>query len=149
MAKIALYQPDIALNVGAIIRTAACLGSELHIIEPCGFAFDEQKIKRSAMDYYEKVIIIRHDSFEDFYKNEVEEKKSRLILLTTKTNKPYHKFSFLKNDILLFGRESAGVPEFVAKKCDEKITIPMQNDARSLNLASSVAIILSHFKISF
>jgi tRNA (cytidine/uridine-2'-O-)-methyltransferase len=149
MSKVALYQPDIALNVGAIIRTVACLGGELHIIEPCGFVFDEQKIKRSAMDYYEKVKIIRHDSFEDFYKNEIEEKKSRLILLTTKTDKSYHKFDFLKNDILLFGRESAGVPESVADKSDAKITIPMQNDTRSLNLASSVAIILSHFKISF
>lgn len=147
MGKVALYQPDIALNVGAIIRTVACLGGELHVIEPCGFIFDEQKIKRSAMDYFDKIKIIRHDSFQDFYINEVQG-KSRLILLTTKTKKSYNKFKFLNNDILLFGRESAGVPEFVSDISDERITIPMQNDTRSLNLASSVAIILSHFKIS-
>lgn len=145
MAKIALYQPDIALNVGAIIRTTACLGGELHIIEPCGFVFDEQKIKRSAMDYFDKIKIIRHDSFEDFYRDEVADKKSRLVLLTTKTNNYYNNFSFLKDDILLFGRESAGVPDSVADITDAKIKIKMQDNVRSLNLASSVAIILAHF----
>jgi tRNA (cytidine/uridine-2'-O-)-methyltransferase len=148
MTRIALYQPDIAGNVGSIIRTVACLGGELHIIEPCGFAFDEQKIKRAAMDYFDKIKLIRHDSFADFYKNEVTQTNSRIVLSTTKADKTYDKFQFLENDILLFGKESAGVPDDVFNKSDEKIKIMMQDNIRSLNLSVSVAIIMAHFKIS-
>ena len=148
MAKIALYQPDMAGNVGSIIRTTACLGGELHIIEPCGFVFNEQKIRRSALDYYNKIKIIRHNSFADFYQDEVMTKKSRLVLLTTKAADFYQDFTFKKDDILLFGRESAGVPDSVAQKSDARIKIKMRDNVRSLNLAVSVAIILSHYNIN-
>ena len=148
MAKIVLYHPEIAGNVGSIIRTIACLGGELHIIEPCGFAFDEQKIRRAAMDYFDKIKIYRHDSFADFYQNEVASGKSRLILATTKAEQSYHEFKFLKDDFLLFGRESAGVTEEIVSRADGKIKIMMENDARSLNLAVSAAIILAHVRNS-
>ncbi len=146
MTKIALYQPDMAGNVGSIIRTIACLDGQLHIIGPCGFVFDEQKIRRSAMDYFDKITIIHHDSFDNFYQNEVVNTKSRLVLLSTKADKSYTNFNFLENDILLFGRESAGVPDHIANQADAKIKIKMQNQTRSLNLAISVAIILAHTK---
>ena len=135
-------------NVGSIIRTIACLGGELHIIEPCGFVFDVQKIRRSAMDYFDKIKLIRHSSFEEFYHAEIEEKGSRLVLATTKAQTYYHKFQFFKNDVILFGKESAGVPQEIADKSDKKIKILMQNEVRSLNLAVSVAIILSRAMIS-
>ena len=134
-------------NVGSIIRTIACLGGELHIIGPCGFVFDEQKIRRASMDYFDKIKIIHHDCFDDFYFKEVENKKSRLVLSTTKASQPYSEFKFQEDDILLFGRESAGVPDEIAQKSDARIKIIMQDKIRSLNLAVSVAIILSHFKI--
>lgn len=146
--KVALYQPDMAGNVGSIIRTIACLGGELHIILPCGFVFDRQKIRRSALDYFDKIKIIIHDSFADFYQNEVVEKSSRLVLLTTKSSEEYGDFEFLKDDILLFGKESAGVPQEVAKLAHKKIRITMKDDVRSLNLAVCVAIILAHANLS-
>jgi tRNA (cytidine/uridine-2'-O-)-methyltransferase len=147
MTKIALYQPDMAGNVGSIIRTIACLGGELHIIGPCGFVFDEQKIKRSAMDYFDKIKIIHHDSFDEFYQQEIEENQSRMVLCSTKATNSYSNFKYLPSDILLFGRESAGVPDEIQNKSDETIKIMMQDEIRSLNLAISVAIILSHCKI--
>jgi tRNA (cytidine/uridine-2'-O-)-methyltransferase len=142
MLKIALFNPDIAGNVGTIMRTCACLNIELHIIEPCGFVFDMQKIRKSALDYIDFVKIFRHDSFDDFYSNQVIKEKNRLVLLTTKSNDSYTKFKFQENDILLLGRESAGVPDEVANKADAKIKIIMNENMRSLNVAISAAMVL-------
>jgi tRNA (cytidine/uridine-2'-O-)-methyltransferase len=143
MTKIALFQPDIAGNVGTIIRTSVCFDVELHIIEPCGFPFDMQRIKKSALDYIDYAKIFRHFSFEEFYEKEILEKKSRLILATTKGSVDYNNFNFEKNDCLMFGRESAGVPDYVALKADHRVFIPMKNNMRSLNVAISCGIILS------
>ncbi len=140
MVKIALFQPEIALNVGSVIRTCACFDLELCIIEPCGFPFDMNRIKKSALDYINHIKISRFNSFEEFYEKEINS-NSRLILATTKCNNNFREFKFAKNDVILFGMESAGVPEFVAQKANEKITIKMKNQMRSLNLAISCAII--------
>lgn len=143
MPEIALYQPEIAGNVGTIIRTCACLGAVLHVIEPCGFPFDIQRIKKSALDYIEYVEIVRHSSFEEFFLHEIIAKNRRLILATTKGDQPLQQFKFKKNDIILFGKESAGVPEIVVSKANAKIFIPMKNEMRSLNIAISCGIILA------
>lgn len=143
MIKIALFQPDIAGNVGTIIRTCVCFDAELHIIEPCGFPFDMQRVKKSALDYIHHAKIFRHASFEDFYATEIAAKKQRLILASTKASKDYRKFQFVKNDVLMLGRESAGVPEEVFAKADARIFIPMKNNMRSLNVAISCGIILA------
>lgn len=143
MIKIALFQPDIAGNVGTIMRMCACFGIELHIIEPCGFVFDMQKIRKAALDYIDHVDLHRHDSFDDFYESEIIKKpQNRLVLLTTKSSDSYTDFEFEKNDILLLGRESAGVPEEVANKANAKIKIMMQEKMRSLNVAISAAMVL-------
>ena len=137
--KILLYQPDIAGNVGTIIRMAVCFDLELNIIEPCGFPFDEDKIvRRAAMDYFKFVKLKRYDSFESFKKDNPE---ARIILLTTKSSKPYGEFKFRKNDIIMVGRESAGVPEEIHELVDERLLIPMKNGARCLNVAISLAIV--------
>ncbi len=145
MAKIALFQPEIAGNVGSIIRTCACFDFELCVIEPCGFPFDMQRVKKSALDYIEFTKISRFCSFEEFYEKEIIEKNQRLILATTKGSLNYHQFQFQKNDIVIFGAESCGVPDFVAQKVEHKITIPMKNQMRCLNLAVSCAIIAAEF----
>lgn len=143
MTKLVLFQPDIAGNVGTIIRTCVCFDCELHIIEPCGFPFDMQRVKKSALDYIHYAKIFRHASFEDFYRDEIENKKQRLILATTKGSIDYREFKFEKNDVLMLGRESAGVPDELAAKADARVFIPMKNKMRSLNVAISGAIILS------
>jgi len=143
MPKIALYQPDIAGNVGNIIRTCVCFDSELHIIEPCGFPLDMQRVKKSALDYINHAKIFRHASFENFFAQEILQKNQRLILASTKASIDYRKFVFEKNDVLMLGRESAGVPEEVGSKAHHKIFIPMKNNMRSLNVAISCGIILA------
>lgn len=143
MTKIALFQPDIAGNVGTIIRTCVCFDVELHIIEPCGFPFDMQRVKKSALDYIHKAKIVRHHSFEAFFESEVKAKNQRLILASTKGSVNYSEFVFTPNDILMFGRESAGVPEDVFEKSDHRVFIPMKNEMRSLNVAISCGIVLS------
>jgi len=143
MLKIALFQPDIAGNVGTIMRTCACLGVELHIIEPCGFVFDLQKIRKAALDYIDFVKLFRHNSFDDFYQQQIiENPQNRLILLTTKSSESYTNFIFEENDILLLGRESAGVPNDVAAKANARIKIMMQEQMRSLNVAISASMVL-------
>ena len=137
---IVLYKPDIPQNTAAIIRLGACLSLNIHLIEPCGFNLNDSRFKRVVMDYASLSKIVRHNSFEAFKKKY---KKSRIVLMTTKAKKLYHKFKFKKNDMLLFGRESAGVPEILHKTIDNKIKIPMNEKARSLNVAISVAIIAS------
>ena len=135
---IALYKPDIPQNTAAIIRLSACLNLKIHIIEPCGFNLNDSRFKRVAMDYMSFSKIFRHQDYDNFLKKN---KKNRIVLMTTKANKYYHKFKFKKNDILLFGRESAGVPENLHKSIKDKIKIPMNKKTRSLNVAMSVAII--------
>ena len=137
---IVLYKPDIPQNTAAIIRLGACLSLNIHLIEPCGFNLNDRRFKRVVMDYASLSKIVRHDSFEAFKKKY---KKSRIVLMTTKAKKLYHKFKFKKNDILLFGKESAGVPEEIHKMLKNKIKIPMNKKTRSLNVAMSVAIVAS------
>ena len=138
--KIALFEPDIPQNTAAIIRTCACLGAKLEIIEPCGFLLNDKRFKRVVMDYMDEKDIRFYKSSDDFFKSK---KNQRIILMTTKASVSYTKFKFERNDTILFGRESAGVPETVHKMIMDKLKIPMKNDKRSLNISSSVAIILS------
>ena len=137
---IALYKPDIPQNTAAIIRLGACLNLKIHIIEPCGFNFHDARFKRVVMDYLGLSRIVRYEDYDSFVSKN---KKKRIVLMTTKAKKLYHNFNFKKNDILLFGRESAGVPNHVHNSIKYKLKIPMKDNKRSLNIASSVAIILS------
>ena len=138
--KIALYQPDIPQNTAAIIRTCSCLGVRLEIIEPCGFFLTDPRFKRVVMDYMDISSIKFYKSYEDFVKVK---KNQRVILVTTKAKQTYINFEFKKDDTLLFGRESSGVPEKLHKSINYKIKIPMIENKRSLNLATSAAIIIS------
>ena len=135
---IALYKPDIPQNTAAIIRLGACLSLKIHIIEPCGFNLHDSRFKRVVMDYIGLSKIFRYQDYDDFFNKN---KKKRIILMTTKAKKHYHKFKFKKDDILLFGRESAGVPNNLHKTIKDKIKIPMNKKTRSLNVAMSVAIV--------
>ena len=135
---IALYKPDIPQNTAAIIRLGACLNLKIHIIEPCGFNLHDSRFKRVVMDYMGMSRIFRYEDYDDFLKKN---KDKRLVLMTTKAKKHYHKFKFKKNDMMLFGRESAGVPESLHKTIKNRIKIPMNKKTRSLNVAMSVAII--------
>ena len=137
---IALYKPDIPQNTAAIIRLSACLKLKVHIIEPCGFDLGDTRFKRVVMDYMGYSKIFRYEDYDDFKKKN---KKNRIILMTTKATKHYHKFKFKKDDMLLFGRESAGVPEDLHKSIKYKVKVPMNKKTRSLNVATSVAIISS------
>lgn len=143
MPKIALFQPEIAGNVGSIIRSCACFGADLEIIEPCGFPFDIQRIKKSALDYIKHVKITRHNSFEEFYDKEIIKENSRLILASTKASQDYRQIDFKENDVIIFGQESKGAPDFIHEKSDLRVKIMMKNNMRSLNLAISAAIILA------
>ena len=138
--KIALFEPDIPQNTAAIVRTCACLGAKLEIIEPCGFLLSDKRFKRVVMDYIDEKDIKFYKSSDDFFKFK---KNQRIILMTTKASISYTKFKFDKNDTILFGRESAGVPEDVHKLIENKLKIPMKTDKRSLNIASSVSIIVA------
>ena len=138
--KIALFEPDIPQNTAAIIRTCACLGARLEIIEPCGFLLSDKRFKRIVMDYMDEKNINFYQSADIFFNSK---KNQRIILMTTKAAISYVDFKFEKDDTILFGRESSGVPEKVHKKLKDKLKIPMKNNKRSLNLASSVAIILA------
>ena len=139
--RIALYQPDIPQNTGNIFRLGACLGVAVDIIEPTGFIFDDKKFKRSSMDYIDYLDYKRHDDWDHFYEW-IQESKFRLILMTTKSKKSSYKFEFRPSDILLFGRESAGVPDNIHEIVDHRLTIPMQDGVRSINLSSSAALVL-------
>ena len=135
---IALYKPDIPQNTAAIIRLGACLNLKIHIIEPCGFDLNDARFKRVVMDYLGFSKIFKYENYDDFIKRN---NKKRIVLMTTKAKKNYHKFVFRKDDILLFGRESAGVPEVLHKTIKNKVKVPMNKKTRSLNVAMSVAII--------
>jgi len=138
--NIALYEPDIPQNTAAIIRTCACLGAKLEIIEPCGFHLDDKRFKRVVMDYMDLERIEIHQSAGEFFKAK---KNRRIILMTTKASISYLKFKFEKEDTILFGRESAGVPESIHQSIQDRLKIPMNGNTRSLNIASSVAIVLA------
>ena len=135
---IALYKPDIPQNTAAIIRLSACLNLKVHIIEPCGFNINDPRFKRVVMDYIGFSKIFRYEDYDMFIKRN---NKSRIILMTTKAKKLYHKFKFKKNDILLFGRESAGVPDTLHRSIKAKLKIPISKKTRSLNVAMTVAIV--------
>ncbi len=136
--RLALYEPDIPQNTGTLMRLAACFNLPVDIIEPCGFIFNDQKMRRAGMDYLDIVDYTRHDSWEKFYAAH----QGRIVLLTTKGSEPYQKFSFRRDDILLLGRESAGVPDFVHQAADARLRIPMRPEARSVNVALSGAVVL-------
>jgi len=138
--KIALYEPDIPQNTAAIIRICSCLGANLEIIEPCGFLFNDKRFKRVAMDYMNKKTIKFYKGYNDFFNSK---KKQRVILMTTKATRSYVKFNFRIDDTILFGRESAGVPNKIHNLVKDKLKIPMMKNMRSLNIASSVAIVLA------
>ena len=138
--KIALYEPDIPQNTAAIIRTCACLGAKLEIIEPCGFLLSDKRFKRVVMDYMDLEQIEFYQSSEKFFEKK---QNQRIVLMTTKGSISYTKFKFKSDDTILFGRESAGVPEKVHKLIKDRLKIPMKDKVRSLNIASSVAIVLA------
>lgn len=137
---IALYQPDIPGNAGTILRMAACLGLTVHIIEPAGFDMSDRALKRAGMDYLEMAALTRHISW-DAFQNWRQTENRRLLLLTTTAARNYTEVSFSPSDVLLFGRESAGVPPHVHDAADERLLIPMQPEARSLNLALCTAMV--------
>jgi len=141
MVQLALFQPDIPHNTGTLFRLCACLDIPLHIIEPAGFRLDKRALKRAGMDYLEHCNWTKHAHWDSFYQWSQTE-SYKLILGTTKSSKNYIKVDYNKNDILLLGRESSGVPDDVHQICDERITIPMKHNMRSLNVAISGAMIL-------
>ena len=138
--KIALYEPDIPQNTAAIIRTCACLGAKLEIIEPCGFLLSDKRFKRVVMDYIDVEQIEFYQSSEKFFEKK---QNQRIVLMTTKGSISYTKFKFKSDDTILFGRESAGVPERIHKIIKNRLKIPMEKNKRSLNISSSVAIIIA------
>ena len=138
MIEIALYQPDIAANTGTLARLCACLGLKLVIIEPAGFTWDDSKLRRAGMDYLDMASIRRSASWDHFT---AETAGRRKLLLTTKAALPYADFAYRPDDILLLGRESSGVPEAVHAAVDARLTIPMQQGARSLNVALACAMV--------
>jgi tRNA (cytidine/uridine-2'-O-)-methyltransferase len=140
MIEIALYQPDIAPNAATIGRLCACFGLKLTIIEPAGFTFTDSSFRRAGMDYLEHVELTRSNSWTQF---QADAKDRRIILLSTKANQSHVSFEFQAGDILLLGRESAGVPDHVHNAVAERVKIPMQNGMRSLNVAVSAAIVAS------
>ena len=139
--RIALYDPDIPQNTGAIIRLASCFDIGVDIIEPCGFVFSSRRMKRSGMDYIDRVDIKLYSSWEKFYELYNVNIKNRIILLTTKGNISHTKFSYNTDDVLLLGRESAGVPDAVHLAVNSRIIVPIVTEARSLNIVTSAAMV--------
>jgi tRNA (cytidine/uridine-2'-O-)-methyltransferase len=139
--RLALFQPDIPQNLGAALRLGACLGVPVDVIEPCGFPLSDRAARRAAMDYAEKAEIVRHASWSRFLEAP-ERADGRLLLFTTRGAEPFHKFQYRPNDVLLFGRESAGVPEEVHAAADARLLIPLVGGARSLNLVNAAAMAL-------
>lgn len=139
MIEIALYQPDIAPNVGTILRLGACLGVAVHIIQPAGFLWSDKRLRRAGLDYLDHVRIVHHSSYDDFCSAAA---GRRQVLLSTRASVAYASFKFRREDILLFGRESSGVPETVHQRADQRLVIPMRADMRSLNVAVACAMVL-------
>lgn len=137
--RIALYEPEIAGNVGAVLRLGACLGVAVDLIEPMGFAWDDRRVRRTAMDYIDHVTIARHAGFDAF---RTTLGTQRLVLFTTRASQPVHDFVFAPDDVLLFGKESAGVPAAIADACHARVRVPIRPQVRSMNLASCAALVL-------
>ncbi len=135
--RVALFQPEIAGNVGAVLRLGACLGAAVDLIEPMGFAWDDRRVRRTAMDYIDHVEIVRHQGFVAFRQTVG---AARIVLVSTRATVAPYDFAFGGDDILLFGQESAGVPQNVREVCDASVCLPIRAEVRSLNLASAVAI---------
>jgi tRNA (cytidine/uridine-2'-O-)-methyltransferase len=141
--RLALFEPDIPPNLGTILRLGACLNTPVHVIEPCGFPFSVQAVRRSAMDYLEHAAIHRHESWQQFHdERQAGTLPGRLVLMTTKAAIPYTDFRFEADDILLFGRESKGAPDYVHAAADARLLIPIRPDLRSINVATAAAIVL-------
>ncbi len=142
--RLALFQPDIPQNTGTLLRLGACLDLALDIIEPCGFIFNEKAMRRAGMDYLEQVSYRRHNSWQEFlaFRQMHPDEYGRIVLMTTHASYPYTDFHFEKNDIILMGRESAGVPEEVHHTADARLLIPMNPNARSINMAVSAAMVI-------
>lgn len=138
--RLALYQPDIPHNLGAVIRLAACFGCGLDVIEPCGFPFGDRGLRRAGMDYIARAAITRHPSWDVFL---AAPPPGRLVLLTTKGATPLPAFAFRPDDTLLLGREEAGVPDAVHQRADARVVIPIRAETRSLNVGMAAAIALS------
>lgn len=136
--RLGLFQPDIPQNLGAAIRLAACLGVPLDVIEPCGFPLDDRSVRRAAMDYAGQAEVMRHASWTDF----LSVKRGRLVLFTTRGATPFHDFAFDADDVLLFGRESAGAPDEVHAAADARVFIPLAAGARSLNVVTAATLAL-------
>ncbi|RYE49974.1 MAG: tRNA (cytidine(34)-2'-O)-methyltransferase [Hyphomicrobiales bacterium] len=137
--RIALFEPEIAGNVGAVLRLGACMGAAVDLIEPLGFAWDDRRVRRTAMDYIDHVTVVRHAGFEAF---RASIGSRRLVLFTTKSSESAYDFTFCADDVLLFGKESAGVPTVVAEACGVRVRLPMRPEVRSMNLATSAALAL-------
>jgi tRNA (cytidine/uridine-2'-O-)-methyltransferase len=137
--RIALYEPEIAGNVGAVLRLGACLGAAVDLIAPLGFTWDDRRVRRAAMDYIDHVSITHHADFPSFL---AATRPRRLILFTTRTSTSSHSFTYTPDDVLLFGKESAGVPPHVAEACDARVRLPMRAQVRSMNLATAAALAL-------
>ncbi len=142
--RLALFQPDIPQNTGTLMRLCACLDLSIDIIEPCGFVFNDKAMQRAGMDYLEMVDYRRHSSWQDFlqFREEHPEEYGRIVLMTTHASKPYTEFSFQPNDVILMGRESVGVPQEVHQRADARIVIPMNEKARSINVAVSAVMVV-------
>lgn len=137
--RIALFEPEIAGNVGAVLRLGACLGAAVDLIEPMGFVWDDKRVRRAAMDYIDHVEIVRHHGFDAFRQTIG---PARLVLFTTKATQSPYDFAFRPDDVLLFGKESAGVPAEVAEVCEERLRIPIRAEVRSMNLAMAAGLAL-------
>ena len=137
--RIALFEPEIAQNVGAVLRLGACLGAAVDLIEPMGFAWDDRRVRRTAMDYIDHVEVVRYRSFDSF-RSSIGDR--RLLLFTTKGSQSAYEFRYRADDVLLFGKESAGVPVSVTEACDARLRIPLRREVRSLNLATTAALAL-------
>lgn len=137
--RIALFEPEIAGNVGAVLRLGACLGAAVDLIEPMGFQWDDRRVRRTAMDYVDHVAVLRHDNFDAF---RATIGSSRLVLFTTKAAQSAYDFSFRADDVLVFGKESAGVPVEITEACGARVRLPIRTEVRSLNLAASATLAL-------
>jgi tRNA (cytidine/uridine-2'-O-)-methyltransferase len=137
--RVALFEPEIAGNVGAVLRLGACLGAAVDLIEPMGFAWDDRRVRRTAMDYIDHVTVVRHAGFDAFL---AAIGGRRLVLFTTKSTVSAYGFAFRADDVLLFGKESAGVPAAIADACDARVRIPIRPEVRSMNLATAAALAL-------
>lgn len=138
--RVALFEPEIAGNVGAVLRLGACLGAAVDLIEPLGFDWDDRRVRRTAMDYIDHVTVARHSGF-DAFRSSIG--SQRLVLFTTKSRNSAYAFRFNPDDVLLFGKESAGVPAAIAEACNASVRLPIRSEVRSMNLATAAAIALA------